>query len=147
MKNNYTIMKRYIILWLISLTAVVSVSAQNRIDRFVDNESTIGRSKFTSVVERDPKTHEVVRVVKVRELTRGIDINTCQGIFEAESNAGRFSHNVDADGQHTLLLAIEGKHQDRIYMLQYTDKQPMQGQDGKVTIVIKMKRPTPHPPL
>ena len=62
MNNNYTIMKRYIILWLISLTAVVCVSAQNRIDRFVDNESTIGQSKFTSVVERDPKTHEVVRV-------------------------------------------------------------------------------------
>lgn len=133
-------MKRYIILWLISLTAVVSVSAQNRIDRFVDNESTIGRSKFTSVVERDPKTHDVVRVVKVRELTRGIDINACQGIFEAESDAGRFSHNIDADGQHTLLLAIESKHQDRIYMLQYTGKQPMQGQDGKVTIVIKMKK-------
>ena len=140
-------MKRYIILWLISLTTVVSVSAQNRIDRFVDNESTIGQSKFTSVVERDPKTQEVVRVVKVRELTRGIDINTCQGIFEAESNAGRFSHSIDADDQQTLLLAIEGKHQDRIYMLQYTGKQPMQGQDGKVTIVIKMKKAHPSPSL
>jgi len=132
-------MKRYIILWLISLTTVVSVSAQNRIDRFVDNESTIGRSKFTSVVERDPKTQAVVRVVKVRELTRCIDINTCQGIFEAENKTGRFSHNIDADDRHTLLLAVEGKQQDHIYMLQYTGKQPMQGHDGKVTIVIKMK--------
>ena len=140
-------MKRYIILWLISLAAMVSASAQNRIDRFVDNESTIGRSKFTSVVERDPKTQEVVRVVKVRELTRGIDINTCQGIFEAESKMGRFSHNIDADDRHTLLLAFEGKQQDRIYMLQYTGKQPMQGQDGKVTIVIKMKKTHPSPSL
>lgn len=140
-------MKRYIILWLISLTTVVSVSAQNSIDRFVDNESTIGQSKFTSVVERDPKTQEVVRVVKVRELTRGIDINTCQGVFEEESTTGRFSHNIDADNRHTLLLAIEGKHQDRIYMLQYTGTQPMQGQDGKVTIVIKMKKAHPSPSL
>ena len=139
MNNNYTIMKRYIILWLISLTAVVCVSAQNRIDRFVDNESTIGQSKFTSVVERDPKTHEVVRVVKVRELTRGIDINACQSTFEAESKTGRYSHQIDAENNHTLLLAVEGKQQDRIYMLQYTGKQPMQGQDGKVTIVVKMK--------
>ena len=133
-------MKRYIILWFISLTAVVSVSAQNRIDRFVDNENTIGQSKFTSVVERDPKTHEVVRVVKVRELTRGIDINACQGVFEEESTTGRFSHNVEADNRHTLLLAVEGKKQNRIYMLQYTGKQPLQGHDGKVTVVIKMKK-------
>ena len=133
-------MKRYILLWLISLTAAMSSSAQNRIDRFVDNESTIGRSKFTSVVERDPKTHEVVRVVKVRELTRGIDIKACQGIFEAESKPGRFSHNIDANDQHTLLLAVEGDRQDRIYMLQYKGKQPMQGSDGKVTVVIKIKK-------
>lgn len=132
-------MKRYILLWLISLAASASASAQNRIDRFVDNESTIGRSKFTSVVERDPKTHEVVRVVKVRELTRGIDINACQGTFEAESKTGRFSHNIDANDQHTLLLAVEGDRQDRIYMLQYTGKQPLQGKDGKVTVVIRMK--------
>ena len=132
-------MNRYILLWLMSLLAAASVSAQNRIDRFVDNESTIGRSKFTSVVERDPETREVVRVVKVRELTRGIDINTCQGIFEAESQTGRFTHKIDADNRHTLLLAVEGKQQDRIYMLQYTGKLPMQGQDGKVTVVIKFK--------
>ena len=133
-------MKRLIILWLISLITVVSASAQNSIDRFVDNESTIGRSKFTSVVERDPETREVVRVVKVRELTRGIDINACHDIFEAEKKSGNFSHNIDADDHHTLLLAVEGKRQDRIYMLQYKGKQPMQGQDGKVTIVIKMKK-------
>ena len=133
-------MKRYILLWLISLTTAVSATAQNRIDSFVDNESTIGQSKFTSVVERDPKTHEVVRVVKVRELTRGIDINSCLDIFEQESTTGRFSHNIDAYNQHTLLLAVEGKKQDRIYMLQYTGKRPLHGQDGKVTVVIKMKK-------
>ena len=138
-------MKRYILLWLISLFASASLSAQNRIDRFVDNESTIGRSKFTSVVERDPKTREVVRVVKVRELTRGIDISDCQDIFEAENKTGRFSHNIDANDHHTLLLAVEGERQDRIYMLQYTGKGPMQGRDGKVTVVIKMKRTLPSP--
>jgi len=75
----------------------------------------------------------------VRELTRGIDINACQGTFEAESKTGRFSHNIDANDQNTLLLAVEGDRQDRIYMLQYTGKQPLQGKDGKVTVVIRMK--------
>ncbi len=133
-------MKRNILFWLLCLTAVASLCAQNRIDRFVDNESTIGRSKFTSVVERDPKTRAVVRVVKVRELTRGIDINACQEYFEAESKTGRFSHNIDADDRHTLLLAVEGESRDRIYMLQYTGKRPMQGRDGKVTVVMKVKK-------
>lgn len=133
-------MKRNILFWLLCLTAVASLCAQNRIDRFVDNESTIGRSKFTSVVERDPKTREVVRVVKVRELTRSIDINACQEYFEAESKTGRFSHNIDADDRHTLLLAVEGESRDRIYMLQYTGKRPMQGRDGKVTVVMKVKK-------
>lgn len=144
-------MKRYLFLWLISLIAAANLSAQrparsyasrmeNRIDRFVDNESTIGQSKFTSVVERDPETREVIRVVKVRELTHGIDINACQEHFEAESKTGRFSHNIDADDRHTLLLAVEGERQDRIYMLQYTGKRPMQGHDGKVTVVIKMRK-------
>ena len=133
-------MKRYILFWIICLTAEASLWAQNRIDRFVDNESTIGRSKFTSVVERDPKTRAVVRVIKVRELTRGIDINACQEYFEAESKTGRFSHNIDADDRHTLLLAVEGESRDRIYMLQYTGKRPMQGRDGKVTVVMKVKK-------
>lgn len=142
-------MKRYLLFWIICLTAEASLWAQNRIDRFVDNESTIGRSKFTSVVERDPKTRAVVRVVKVRELTRGIDINACQEYFEAESKTGRFSHNIDADDRHTLLLAVEGESRDRIYMLQYTGKRPMQGRDGKVTVVMKVKNKTlpPAPPL
>ena len=133
-------MKRYILFWIICLTAEASLWAQNRIDRVVDNESTIGRSKFTSVVERAPKTRAVVRVIKVRELTRGIDINACQEYFEAESKTGRFSHNIDADDRHTLLLAVEGESRDRIYMLQYTGKRPMQGRDGKVTVVMKVKK-------
>ena len=133
-------MKRYILFWIICLTAEASLWAQNRIDRFVDNESTIGRSKFTSVVERAPKTRAVVRVIKVRELTRGIDINACQEYFEAESKTVRFSHNIDADDRHTLLLAVEGESRDRIYMLQYTGKRPMQGRDGKVTVVMKVKK-------
>ena len=132
-------MKRYIFLWLISLMAVAGLSAQNCIDRFVDNENTIGRSKYTSVVERDPQTREVVRVVKVRELSRGIDISTCQDLFEAENKTGRYAHNIDADNRHTLILAVEGDRKDRIYMLQYTGKHTMQATGGKVTIVIKMK--------
>jgi len=143
-------MKQRIILWISLMVIAVGASAQNRIDRFVDNESTIGQSKFTSVVERDPQTREVVRVVKVRELSRGIDINACLKKFEAErlrvgeqssgmQKAGRYTHKVENGERHTIVLAVEGERQNRIYMLQYTGNRPMQATDGKVTIVIRMK--------
>ena len=132
-------MKRRIIILLSLLIASVIVSAQNGIDRFVDNESTIGRSKFTSVVERDPQTRVVIRVVKVRELTRGIDINTCLGVFEKEQSTGRYSHRIEAGEQHTVVLAVDGERQNRVYMLQYTGDHPMRATDGKVTVVVRMK--------
>ena len=132
-------MKQRIILWISLMVIAVGASAQNRIDRFVDNESTIGQSKFTSVVERDPQTREVVRVVKVRELSRGIDINACLEKFEAEQKAGRYTHKVENGERHTVVLAVDGERQNRIYMLQYTGNRPMQASDGKVTIVVRMK--------
>lgn len=119
----------------------ICASAQNSIDRFIDNESTIGRSKFTSVVERDPQTRAILRVIKVRELTRGIDISACLEVFEAESKTGRYTHQIEG-AQHSIVLAVDGEQRNRIYMLQYTGDRPMQARDGKVTIVIKMKNET-----
>ena len=132
-------MKQRLLILLTLAFATMTAAAQNRIDSFVDNESTLGRSKYTSVVERDPDTREVTRVVKVRELTKGIDISKCKETFEAERATGRFTHNVEYGERNTLILAIEGKQRNRIYMLQYTGQNPMQARDGKVTIVIRMK--------
>ena len=117
-----------------------SAGKENSIDRLVNSESTHGQSKFTSVVERDPRTREVIRVVKVRELSRGIDISSCEERFEAESRTGRFTHKVEEGNRHTLLLSVEGEAQNRIYMLQYTADWAMKARDGKVTIVIKMNK-------
>lgn len=132
-------MKQRLLILLALACSTLMATAQNRIDSFVDNESTLGRSKYTSVVERDPDTHEVTRVVKVRELTKGIDINKCKEAFEAERETGRFTHKVEGGERHTLILAVEGEQRNRVYMLQYTGQRPMQARDGKVTIVIRMK--------
>ena len=48
--------------------------AQNAIDKAVDEYSSIGNSKFTSAVERDPQTRKVLKVVKVLQPTN-ITIN------------------------------------------------------------------------
>lgn len=132
-------MKQRLLILLTFALATLTATAQNRIDRFVDNESTLGRSRYTSVVERDPDTREVTRVVKVRELTKGIDISKCKETFEAERATGRFTHKEEDGERHTLILAVEGEQRNRIYMLQYTGQNPMQARDGKVTVVIRMK--------
>ena len=128
-----------ITIFLITLLTAYTATAQNRIDHFVDSGSTFGQSKFTSVIERDPDTHEVIRVVKVRELTRGIDINACLELFGSESRDTRLTHKIEDTNRHTLVMTVDSNNKHRIYMLQYTGNNPMQAHDGKVTIVIKMK--------
>ena len=131
-------MKRLTIL-LISILSSAGLWAQNSIDRYVDKESVVGASKFTSVVERDPETREIIRVVKVRELFRSTDITACQSKFESEKHTGRYSHKTDANNRHTLLLVVDNGDKERIYMLQYTAVRPAHLYDGKVTIVVKKK--------
>ena len=43
------------------LTSLITAAvAQNSIDGLIDNYSSVGMSKFTSAVERDPRTHKVL---------------------------------------------------------------------------------------
>ena len=140
MRHRFFILLATLLLTLTAAAQSGSAGKENSIDRFVNSQSTHGQSKFTSVVERDPRTREVIRVVKVRELSRGIDISSCEERFEAESRTGRFTHKVEEGNRHTLLLSVEGEAQNRIYMLQYTADRAMKARDGKVTIVIKINK-------
>ena len=51
------------------LFTTLAISAQNSIDKAVDEYSSIGKSTFTSAVERDPKTRKVLKVVKILQPT------------------------------------------------------------------------------
>ena len=55
----------FIWIWLLLLSA--TVQAQNSIDELVENFSTVGSSSYTSAIERDPQTHQVMKVVKTLE--------------------------------------------------------------------------------
>ena len=52
---------RTIICTLALLCTSLALSAQNAIDKAVDEYSSIGKSTFTSAVERDPQTRKVLR--------------------------------------------------------------------------------------
>ena len=62
--------RRIIITAVILVTSMVNVAAQNRIDEMIENYSSRGTSRFTSAVERDPKTRKVLKVVNVLELNQ-----------------------------------------------------------------------------
>ena len=98
---------------LVGLAA--SAFSQNSIDRLVENHSSVGQSKFTSAVERDPKTRKIQRVVKVLELSDA-DVSRFVDAFRREAATGDLTERRTDDGL-TLVLTVRGKGQNRVYMM------------------------------
>lgn len=118
------------------LIAPLALFAQNAIDKAVDEYSSIGKSTFTSAVERDPKTRKVLKVVKVLQPT-DITINRLRRAFLEEQKNGQFSL-VTNEEEETMTLTVENEKENRVYMMQYT-RGGASFTNGKVTIIIKYK--------
>lgn len=143
---------RTIICTLALLCTSLALSAQNAIDKAVDEYSSIGKSTFTSAVERDPQTRKVLKVVKVLQPT-DLTINKLRRAFLDEQENGKFSI-VSNDKEETMTLTVENEKENRVYMLQYVNREPFPEiggvvhtrssyasfTDGKVTIIIKYKQ-------
>ena len=120
--------------------AMVNATAQNSIDEMMDNYSSCGNSKYTSAVERDANTHQILKVVKVLELTySGID--EFIAAFRRESKEGNFTEKQDAKTL-TLMIAVKGERHNRIYMMQCTGaympgKRNTKYQKAKITVIIR----------
>lgn len=108
-------MVRRLLFIMVALTVFsVCAVAQNSIDDLVDWYSSVGRSKFTSAVERDPKTRKVQKVVKVLELHEN-GIKKLIKAFRQEASTGNFSEKREEDGL-TLVLTVQTAKQSRVYM-------------------------------
>lgn len=133
---DYRIFKIIVSLCLFLLLGSTA-QAQNSIDELVNNISTLGSSKFTSVVERDPKTRQVSKVVKVLEVP-GIQAKKLRNAFLNEKENGNFSLSKD-DREETMTLTTESRNKVRIYML----RTQMLGQhtysSAKVTVIAKYR--------
>lgn len=92
-----------------------SALGQNSIDRLVEDCSSVGRSKFTSAVERDPKTRKIQKVVKVLELSDA-DAGSFSAAFKREKGTGDFIEKRTENGI-TMVLTVRGKRQNRVYAL------------------------------
>lgn len=132
--------RKTIITVLMLFAAMVNATAQNSIDEMMDNYSSCGNSKYTSAVERDANTHQILKVVKVLELTySGID--EFIAAFRRESKEGNFTEKQDAKTL-TLMIAVKGERHNRIYMMQCTGtympgKRNTKYQKAKITVIIR----------
>ena len=122
---------------LVMLFATLTLSAPNAIDKAVDEYSSIGKSTFTSAVERDPKTRKVLKVVKVLQPT-DLTINKLRRAFLDEQENGQFSIMTN-DEEETMTLTTENEKENRVYMMQYVNRRAS-FTDGKVTIIIRYKQ-------
>lgn len=144
MKRNMTITKGQdarrgtkirLMALLMGCLVALPAAAQNRIDELVENFSTTGSAKFTSAVERDPKTRRVQKAVKVLEI-RGTQADRFREAFKAESLSGNYSQQQDGD-ELTATLTCESKAELRLYMLQTVGR--LVPRSAKVTIIVKKK--------
>jgi len=130
------IINRLVTLCLFLLMGIAA-QAQNSIDELVDNISTLGSSKFTSVVERDPKTRRINKVVKVLQVP-GIQVGKLRKVFLKEKDSGNFSHTKD-NREETMTLTVESSERVRIYMLRMETHGQYTYSSGKVTVIVKNK--------
>ena len=131
-------MKRYLLALLFVLVSQPQAWAQNRIDKAVEQHSTLGSSRFTSAVERDPKTRAVQKVVKVLETRHGSKLVS---LFKEEMRSDKYEKSVrtnDSNDRQMLVLTCGSEQQTRIYMLDYAPSAHGNG-NVKVTIIIKNK--------
>lgn len=108
--------------------------AQNSIDRLVEEYSTVGNSKFTSVVERNPQTKKVVQVVKSLKSDNG-DASELRKAFEQERRNNR-AVQVQTKDIYSQVLCAESEKETRLYMLRHD---PRRKKGYEVTIIIKYK--------
>lgn len=122
--------RRYLLMLLLLLVSIVA-TAQNSIDRMVEQFSTVGGSSFVSAVKRNPKTRKVEKVVK-RLTANGAQYRKFVTTFKEEAARQKDVVTSTADGYTTMIITVAGVKQNRIYTLRYKDN----GYYGEVTVTI-----------
>ena len=127
---------KHIFLLLITFTALSynNITAQNTIDRLVDQYSAVGNSKYTSVVQRNPETGKVIRVVKTLYLPHQ-SVAKFKNAFQNEANTG--DNYTETNGNTVTSTLIVNKQQNtRVYTLRY-NKNREPNTRAQTTIIIK----------
>lgn len=127
-------MRQLLILLSCWLGIMANAWAQNRIDTLVEEFSTIQTAKFTSAVERDEQTSEVVRAVKTLNIM-GMKASSIRSDFRTEASKHN-SNESKENGTETYVFTMKSDTASRIYMMKYKPN------NAAVTIIINRKQPT-----
>lgn len=123
---------RQIVMFLLAVLFSLHAGAQNAVDRMVEEFSSVGQARFTSAIERNPQTREVVKVVKTLRLESPGDRKLRNGFLQEAKNHD--SNTTVANGRNTVIFS-EGTHKSaRVYMLKYNDDY------AEVTIIVNFKK-------
>lgn len=123
------------LLFLLSLLLMpCTLVAQNAVDKAVDNLKTVGSSHFTSAIERDPQTHQPVRVVKKLEVTATASRNILEA-FDVEAARSRTEKYAKQNGIVKRMFLEEHANETRIYSIEYREAQHFPS--VKLTIIVK----------
>lgn len=127
-------MKRILITLLLAVCAVVTAAAQNRIDKLTSEFSSSG-GIYTSVVERNPDTRKIRKVVK--ELTMDPSPSVKKRFEQAFRDEGKnwtlINLNQNTD-KHTMILTVGTKESTCVYMMRERDSK---GSNRLVVTIIK----------
>ena len=127
-------LRHFVISLLLVLFTAATATAQNKIDKQMEQISTVGSATFTSAVERDPATRQVLKVVKVLKI-KGNAADKLYKAFKEERDSGSFTEQK-TEQERTLTLTCETEDQVRIYMLRLTGRYYY---DAQCTVIIKNK--------
>lgn len=133
-------MIRRIIITAVFLVGVLAgAAAQNSIDRLIDEYSSVGMSKFTSAIERDPLTRRVKKVVNVLSLYCA-DADKFVKAFRQESHTGDFAEEHSDDG-FTMVLMVRKARQNRIYTMRCSGAYRTKHYNNiKITVIVNYKQ-------
>lgn len=121
---------------IIMLFFPLFATAQNCIDQLVDELSTTGNADFTSIVQRNPKTKAVEKVVKKLE-TNSINSKKFINAFKKEAKLNKTTTTTRSNGEITTIITTSNKKTNRIYMIKYDEDSYYP--EVNITIIIKVK--------
>lgn len=112
--------KRLVLASILAIVSVATAAAQNRIDELTDKFSTFGNSNYTSVVERNPKTKKIEKVVK--ELTIYNNVSQAQKQYERafleEGKNDNLLINLNQNtDKHSMILTVNKLQYTCVYMM------------------------------
>ena len=123
---------RQVVMLMLAVLFSLHAGAQNAVDRMVEDFATVGEARFTSAIERNPQTREVVKVVKTLRLGEVNHHKLRNGFLQEAKNHD--SNTTVANGRNTVIFS-EGIHKSaRVYMLKYDDDY------AEVTIIVNFKK-------